>query len=165
MQEISLIASILHRAIDDILEYKRDYLSGRYNAKRHENESDDKWARRKADTDRSNAEAKSCHNDAVAWLKSTKRDYLFSFESCCFLLDLDPESVRERVLGITIKKLSKNHNRLTLKERITAYSIANPTESITSMAKIFRVRKETIWERLSNAHIGFVPDNQYGRRA
>lgn len=165
MSEIGLIASVLQRAIDDIRDYKRDYLSGRYNVRKSVNETDDAWARRKSDNDRNAADAKLNHDSAVNWFKSTQRDYLFSFESCCLLLDLNAESVREKVLGITSKSIIKNQNELLLSERIAVYSIAHPTASITEMARIFKVRRDRIKSSISRAYVGLRQGGQGNRCA
>ena len=165
MPEMGLIAAILHRAIDDVRDYKRDYLSGRYNVRKSVNETDDAWARRKAFNDRNAAEAKLNHDAAVNWFRSTQRDYLFSFESCCFLLDLNAESVREKVLGITSKSLIKNQNEMLLSERIAVYSLAHPNASITEMARIFKVRRERIKISLSSAYVGLRQGGQGNRCA
>lgn len=37
--------------------------------------------------------------DAEAWITSCDRDYCFSFENVCELLGMDPDWIRQRVLG------------------------------------------------------------------
>jgi len=41
---------------------------------------------------------------ALYWIKNKEEDYVFSFESCCKILEIDPAKMRKRILAIKSPK-------------------------------------------------------------